>query len=76
MTAAMKNMGYEFMRVKLIVNLAPADILGGASLTYLLLLPYWPPPDKYAPNLEDYLVIGELSLDGSLRPIKGALPWL
>lgn len=76
MTAAMKNMGYEFMRVKLIVNLAPADIRKeGASFDLPLALAILAATRQIqAPNLEDYLVIGELSLDGSLRPIKGALP--
>ena len=74
--AAVKNSGIRLPRLKTIINLAPADIrkegsafdlpialgmLAGAGLI---------PPD----GLDEYFVMGELSLDGSLRPIKGALP--
>ncbi len=74
--AAVKNTGYRQPRLKTIINLAPADIrkegsaydlpialgmMAGAGLI---------PPDGF----DQYFIMGELSLDGSLRPIKGALP--
>ncbi len=74
--AAVKNAGFRQPRLKTIINLAPADIrkegsafdlpiaLGMLAAAGLI------PPDGF----EDYLIMGELSLDGSLRPIKGALP--
>ncbi len=75
--AAIKNSGYTFPRTRLTINMAPADIRkegsafdlpiavgilaseGGAVTTQLL---------------EDTVLLGELSLDGMLRPIRGGLP--
>lgn len=74
--AAIKNSGYHFPADRITVNLAPADIkkegtafdlpiaLGILGATGLL------PKDSYA----DHLILGELSLDGIIRPIKGTLP--
>ena len=74
--AAVKNSGYRHPRIKTIINLAPADIRKEGSAFDLpialgMLAGYGLiPPD----GLDQYLIMGELSLDGSLRPIKGALP--
>jgi len=74
--ASIKNSGYEFPSDRITVNLAPADIkkegsafdlpmaLGILGATGLI------SPESYAASL----VLGELSLDGVIRPIKGALP--
>ena len=73
--AALKNSGYHFPADRITVNLAPADIkkegsgfdlpiaIGILTATGLI------PPSA----LTDHLIVGELSLDGSIRPIKGAL---
>jgi magnesium chelatase family protein len=73
--AALKNSGYHFPSDRITVNLAPADIKKEGSgfdlpmaigiLTATGLIP--------APILADCVIIGELSLDGSIRSIKGAL---
>ena len=73
--AAIRNNGFGSPYQKIVVNLAPADvkkegsafdlpmavsILGGHGLLA-------------KPDLSDYLMVGELSLDGKLRPVKGVL---
>ena len=74
--AAIRNSGYAFPAARLTVNLAPADTkkegpafdlpIALATLCCLGILP---------PNaLNDLTVFGELSLDGSVRPVRGALP--
>jgi len=73
--AALKNSGYHFPADRITVNLAPADIKKEGSgfdlpiaigiLTATGLIPH--------SALTDHLIVGELSLDGSIRPIKGAL---
>lgn len=73
---ALKNSGYEIIRLKTIVNLAPADIRKeGASYDLPIALAYLAGVRQIkADKLEKYIIMGELSLDGSLRPITGALP--
>ncbi|MCL5029483.1 MAG: YifB family Mg chelatase-like AAA ATPase [Bacteroidetes bacterium] len=73
---AIKNSGYEFPIKKITINLAPADIKKEGSSFDLsiavgLLAAFENVP---ADQLEDTIFLGELSLDGKLRPIKGALP--
>ncbi|MBK0403411.1 YifB family Mg chelatase-like AAA ATPase [Adhaeribacter sp. BT258] len=74
--SALKHYGYRMPRQKVIINLAPANIRKEGSAYDLpialgmLAASEQMPADK----LGDYLIMGELSLDGELRPIKGALP--
>ena len=77
MDATAKNNDYYFPRGKrVVVNLAPADIHKEGSAYDLpmavgvIAATGQAPPDLLA----DHLVMGELSLDGGVRPIKGALP--
>ena len=75
-TAALQNTGYKFPGKKIIVNMAPADLRKEGSaydLTFALGILTASGQIK-AENISDYLIMGELSLDGSLQPIKGALP--
>ena len=74
--AALKNVGYKMMRVKTVVNLAPADIRKEGSAYDLPIAISCLAATKQikADKLEQFLMIGELSLDGQLCPIKGALP--
>jgi magnesium chelatase family protein len=74
--AAIKNIGYQMMRLKLIVNMAPADIRKeGSSYDLPLALGILAATKQIeAPDLDRYIIMGELALDGGLRPIKGALP--
>ncbi|MDZ4710403.1 MAG: YifB family Mg chelatase-like AAA ATPase [Saprospiraceae bacterium] len=74
--SALKNRGYAMPRMKIVVNLAPADIRKEGSAYDLPIAMGILAGSKQIINadLESYLIIGELSLDGTLRPIKGALP--
>lgn len=76
MEAALKNTGYRMLRVRTVVNLAPADIRKeGSSYDLPIAIGYMAATEQlYCEDLESYVMMGELSLDGSLRPIKGALP--
>ncbi len=75
-TAAIKNSGYPFPQKRITINLAPADIrkegsafdlpiaVGILASTGLV----------QSRTVERYIILGELALDGKLRPVKGALP--
>ena len=74
--AAVKNCGYTFPAKRITINLAPADIKKEGSAYDLPMaigiLAAEGLIDKKL--LEDYLLIGELSLDGTVKPVRGALP--
>ena len=74
--AAVKNIGYKLSRVKLVVNMAPADIRKEGSAYDLPIAIGVLAATKQMSDekLGDYLIMGELALDRGLRPIKGALP--
>lgn len=70
--AAIKNIGYQFPRLKLVVNLAPADLRkeGSAYDLPIALAILAATKQINGAILDQYMIMGELSLDGSLRPIK------
>ncbi|MEO0076432.1 MAG: YifB family Mg chelatase-like AAA ATPase [candidate division WOR-3 bacterium] len=74
-TAAIKNSGYKFPIRRITVNLAPADIKKeGAIFDLPIALGMLSALGAVRSNiLGKFLILGELSLDGSLRPIKGAI---
>ena len=74
--AAVKNSGFRFPVKKITVNLAPADIKKeGAAFDLPIAIGILAANGQVnMEKMEDYLVLGELALDGSLRPIRGALP--
>lgn len=74
--AALVNSGYKIPRLRLIVNLAPADIRKeGSSYDLPLALATLAATKQIeAETIDQYVIMGELALDGSLRPISGALP--
>lgn len=73
---AIKNSGYELLSRKIVVNLAPADIKKEGSIYDLpIAIGILISLDViYKKVSEDILMIGELSLNGNLNPINGALP--
>ncbi|MDQ7817092.1 MAG: YifB family Mg chelatase-like AAA ATPase [Melioribacteraceae bacterium] len=75
-TAALKNSGFEFPLKKITINLAPADIKKEGSAFDLPIAIGILAANETLNNseFEDTLFLGELSLDGSLRKVKGALP--
>jgi magnesium chelatase family protein len=75
--SALKTTGYYFPRTKVIVNLAPADIRKTGTAFDLPIAVGILGATEQLPNperLSDYVIMGELSLDGTIQPIKGALP--
>jgi magnesium chelatase family protein len=74
--SAMKNNGYDRPRNKVVVNMAPADIRKAGSAYDLPIAIGMLAATKQLPadDLNKYIIMGELSLDGSLQPIRGALP--
>lgn len=74
--SAVKQFGYRMPRQKVVVNLAPADIKKeGSAYDLPIALSILKASDQIgADKMEEYLIMGELALDGSLRPIKGVLP--
>jgi magnesium chelatase family protein len=74
--AAIKNCGFEPVRQKVVVNLAPADLRKEGSsydlpIAVCLLAATYQIPDKL---LSEFVIMGELGLDGNVMPLKGALP--
>ncbi len=74
--AALQNNDYKIPGKKITINMAPADLRKEGSAYDLTLAVGILAASKQikADNLEDFLIMGELSLDGSLQSIKGALP--
>ncbi len=74
--STMKHYGYRMPRQKVVVNLAPADIKkeGSAYDLPIALSVLQASGQLESEVLKDYVIMGELSLDGALRPIKGVLP--
>jgi magnesium chelatase family protein len=75
--SAIKDNGYYMPRTRLIVNLAPADIRKSGTAFDLPIAIGTLAASEQINNPEkisDYVIMGELSLNGDVRPIKGALP--
>lgn len=74
--AALKNVGYRFPNRKITVNMAPADLRKeGSAYDLTIAMGVLQASEQIkAPTIGSYVIMGELSLDGSLQPIKGALP--
>jgi len=74
--AALKNVGYRMPGKKIVVNMAPADIRKeGSAYDLTIAMGILAASGQIAnEEVSNYIIMGELSLDGSLQPIKGALP--
>jgi magnesium chelatase family protein len=73
--SALKNCGYAFPRERVTVNLAPADVKkSGAGFDLPMAVGLMAAQGLLdSDRLNQYLLVGELSLDGRLRPVQGAL---
>lgn len=74
--SALKNAGLEKPRARVVVNMAPADIKKAGAAYDLPIAMGWLAATAQIPvgEVDKYILMGELSLDGTLQPIKGALP--
>ncbi|SDT65016.1 magnesium chelatase family protein [Mucilaginibacter mallensis] len=74
--SALRNCGFRMPRQQVVVNMAPADIRKEGSAYDLTIVTgvLAASGQIETENLDKYLIMGELSLDGGLQPIKGALP--
>ncbi|AWB44279.1 Fis family transcriptional regulator [Paenibacillus sp. CAA11] len=74
--SAVKNCGYEYPLQRITINLAPADLRKEGSAFDLAIAAglLMATGQLQLPNTKRLLMIGELSLDGTLRPVPGVLP--
>ena len=74
--SALRENGYRLPGKKIVVNMAPADIRKEGSAYDLTIATGILAASEQikAEAIDDYIIMGELSLDGGLQPIKGALP--
>jgi magnesium chelatase family protein len=74
--AALRSVGYRIPGQKTVINMAPADIRKEGSHYDLSLAVGILACSNQISNerISDYILLGELSLDGSIKPVKGALP--
>ena len=76
LVAALPNSGFKFPVAEITVNMAPADLRKeGSGFDLPLAIGILAATDKVQPDLLDkYMLVGELSLDGTLQPVRGCLP--
>lgn len=74
--SAIKQIGYKKPGKRIVINMAPADIRKeGSAYDLPLAIGILAASEQIkSTKLEEYIIMGELSLDGGLQPIKGALP--
>lgn len=74
--AALQNNGIKFPVADITVNMAPADLRKeGSSYDLPLAIGILAAIGKVKPDmLSEYMIVGELGLDGMIQPVKGALP--
>ena len=75
-TSALNYTGYDFPRQQIVINMAPADIRKeGSAYDLTMAIGILAAAKTIHPKeLERFVIMGELSLDGGLQPIKGVLP--
>ena len=76
MRSAIKNSGFSFPRTKITVNLAPADVRkSGPSFDLPIAVGIIAETSGLTPEMLDKtLIVGELALDGIVRPVQAVLP--
>ncbi len=74
--SALRETGYHWPKKKVIINMAPADIRKeGSAYDLPIAMGILAASEQVkSEKLERFVIMGELSLDGSLQPIKGVLP--
>ena len=73
--SAIANSGYRYSPKKIIINLSPADTKKtGAMYDLPIAIGILKATEQFTTQLTDVAILGELSLDGHVRPAKGILP--
>lgn len=74
--SALKQFGYKIPGKKVVINMAPADIRKeGSAYDLTIAIGILAASEQIkSETIDQYIMMGELSLDGSLQPMKGALP--
>lgn len=74
--SALNNNEFKWPGKRIVINMAPADLRKeGSSYDLPIAMGVLAASEQINPvSLEDYIIMGELSLDGMVNPIKGALP--
>ena len=74
--AAIVNLGYYYPHKRIVINMAPADIRKeGSAYDLPIAIGIMAASEQINVDLlEQFIIMGELSLDGTLKPIKGTLP--
>ncbi len=73
--AALRNAGFSYPMSRITVNLAPADLRkAGPSYDLPMALGILLASEQLVADLSDAVVVGEMALDGALRPTQGVLP--
>jgi magnesium chelatase family protein len=74
--SALRSVGFKIPGKKIVINMAPADIRKeGSSYDLTIAAGILAANELIKPDkLESFMIMGELSLDGSIQPVKGALP--
>lgn len=75
-TSALETNGFKFPKKRVVINMAPADIRKeGAAYDLPLAIGILAASEQVSGEmLSEYVIMGELSLDGSVQPVKGVLP--
>ena len=75
-TTALESLGYHIPGKRIVINMAPADLRKNGSIydVPIAVSIIAASEQMSLPLLDKYLIMGELGLDGSIRPIPGALP--
>lgn len=76
LVAVLSNTGYKFPRRRVVINMAPADIKKeGSAYDLPIAIGLLAASEQVeSDRISEFLMMGELSLDGGLNPVKGALP--
>jgi magnesium chelatase family protein len=74
-TAALKNTGRRMPGMQITINMAPADIRKeGSAYDLPIALGILSASSQIVADMQHFVIMGELALDGDIRPIRGALP--
>lgn len=76
LVAVINNIGFKFPRRRIVINMAPADIKKeGSAYDLSIAIAILAASEQItSQKLDEFVMMGELSLDGGLVPVKGALP--